>query len=349
MGNGATGKELWQLKQSSGMTYAEIGGTCGMSADKVRGLIRRHRKRIEKGAPRGDNDFLSDAKRPEDLTADEWFDFCESTQEFRRKSSIAQSIANATIKTKSPIALTVISDAHIGSPHTNYKALRSDLNVLRENPAVYALIGGDFCDNFIPGFRDAGAVTGQIEPPQRQLLMFEAILADIEKSIVAIGSGNHNDMARRKTGIDTEYFILRGIKKPYLPQGGLLKLTVGGETYKLLWKHNYRFSSSLNQFNSHHRMREMLAPDIDVVITEHEHNPGIESIEVGEFDQKRTVLNVRTGTYKEDDPYSMQFYKAGRRGPQTMIFWPDRHKVLAMHGADALNDAVDHLRGIDAA
>ncbi len=93
-------------------------------------------------------------------------------------------------------------------------------------------------------------------------------------------------------------------------------------------------------------MLEMLAPDVDVVVTEHEHNPGMESIETFEFDQKRTVVNVRTGSYKENDPYSMDYYKAGRPGPQTILFWPDNRKVLGLHGADSLNDAVTQLRGL---
>jgi len=43
----------------------------------------------------------------------------------------------------------------------------------------------------------------------------------------------------------------------------------------------------------------------------------------------------------------VRFFKSGRRGPQTVILWPDKRKILAMHGADALNDAKTYLRGYD--
>ncbi len=89
----------------------------------------------------------------------------------------------------------------------------------------------------------------------------------------------------------------------------------------------------------------MLAPDVDIVVTEHEHNPGMESIEKFDFDQRRTILNVRSGSYKGDDPYSMNYFKAGRSGPQTIVFWPNERRVLGMHGANSLNDAVTYLRG----
>jgi len=351
MGKGTTGRELLELKESSGGTYAEVGAMCGgMTADTVRGLIRRYKARQRKAKPHNANgDVLTNLVRPEAQTMEACFDVFRSAKGASEKHNISQTTAEITINTDKPIAISIISDAHIGSKFTDYDALEHDLNTVRDTDGLYCLIGGDFYDNFTPGFKDASAVTGQIQDPKTQLLIYETILKEMEPSIIAIGSGNHNSMSTRKTGVDTEYFVIRGIQKPYLPTGGLLKVHIGDQTYGIIWKHQYRFNSALNKFNAHHRMREMLTPDIDVAILEHEHSPGVESIVVGDLGQRRTVVNIRAGSYKIGDPFSRQFFAEGEPGPQTFFLWPDRHKVLAMHGADALNDAVDHLRGINAA
>ncbi len=264
----------------------------------------------------------------------------------REKTSIRQSVAKCEIKTNVPIALSFISDVHLGSSHTDYAAFFADIETIAGNPRIYLMKGGDWCDKFMPSFRDASASVWQLQPPQIQLLVVERLMEYLGEALVAVVGGNHDRMDAKKTGISTEYFIHRKLRVPYLPEGGLVEILIGKIQYKILWKHHYRFNSSLNSFNTHHRMLEMLAPDVDVVVTEHEHNPGMESIEKFEFNQKRTVVNIRTGSYKENDPYSMDYFKAGRPGPQTIVFWPDSRKVLGLHGADSLGDAVTQIKGL---
>lgn len=288
--------------------------------------------------------IINNHKSPQKLT---WGDIENAFKQVavREKTSIRQSVAKCEIKTNVPIALSFMSDVHLGSSHTDYAAFFSDLKTIAANPQIYLMKGGDWCDKFMPSFRDAGASAWQLQPPQIQLLVVEQLMEYLSGTLVAVIGGNHDKMDSKKTGISTEYFIHRNLKVPYLPEGGLVEITIGEVEYKILWKHDYRFKSSLNQFNPHHRMLEQLAPDVDVVVLEHIHTPGMESIERFDFNQKRTVISVRTGSYKLDDPFSMEYYKAGRPGPQTILFWPDKRKIAGAHGADSLNDAVATLKG----
>ena len=64
--------------------------------------------------------------------------------------------------------------------------------------------------------------------------------------------------------------------------------------------------------------------------------------------EKRTVVEIRTGSYKIGDKFSQQFFKEGRPGPQTVVLYPDRRKMVPIHGADALNDARTYLDGVGA-
>lgn len=344
------------MKWSDASAYMNQFCKTNLTMDAVRKLYKRHNdKPNQPKSKQPDNTYIEkvadifykDKKNPKDVTLDEFFAAFQDVQDFRKQFNIDQLQAKVDIKANQPIALSLISDTHIGSPYVDYEAMYNDMALINSHPRHYVGLGGDPIDNFMPFFKDASASTNQLHPAKLQLLAQEKIYEYLKDSIVAVIGGNHNDMAKRKTGIDTEYFILRGHKFPYLPSGGLVTLKVGDIEYKILWKHHYRYNSSLNQFNTHHRMLEKLEPTADIVVTEHEHNPGIESIEVGQFDSKRTVVNIRTGTYKIDDPYSVNKYKSGCIGPQTVILFPNDRKILALHGRDAVNDAQIYLKGLE--
>lgn len=283
-------------------------------------------------------------KVPKNPSTSIWCKWFREAQGIRDSVSDRELQSSATIDANKPIGLSFLGDWHIGSPHTDYERLYGDIEFIKANPRLYCCISGDRTDMFVPGFKDAAAVTHQLLPGDLQLDAMEAILKELGDSIVAAIGGNHDNMARKKTGIDTERWVRRGMKFSYMPHGGLLTLTVGRETYKILWKHHYRFNSAMNQFNSHHRMLELLEPTADLVVTEHEHNPGMESIEKGSGAASRTVINIRTGAYKVDDGYSMDYFKAGVPAPQTVILYPDRHKIVALHGTESMRDAGIYLK-----
>ncbi len=286
-------------------------------------------------------------KTPGNLPADDWRRVFTEAQGIRDIVSDRELYCAATIKTKTPVALCFFGDWHLGSAHTDYQRLYADAQFVAETENIYCGISGDRTDMFVPGFKDASAVMGQLAPPDLQLEAMDSLLKLLGPKVVAAIGGNHDTMARRKTGVDVERWVRKGYSFSYMPHGGVLTLTVGDQAYKILWKHHYRFNSSLNQFNSHHRMMELLEPTADLIVTEHEHNPGIESVERGTGEARRTVISIRTGAYKIDDGYSMDFFKEGRPGPQTVILFPDRKKVLAMHGVEALQDAAIYLRGVN--
>jgi len=300
------------------------------------------------------DDFMGDAvdiihrkkKTVQEITLPEILDGFIERQSFHDNFSIRQLTAEPAINTKKPIALTFLSDVHVGSPHTDYEGFLSDVEKIMSCERHYVALGGDLADNFSPNFKNKAAAVWQLEPPQIQLLTEEKIIEYLRGRIIAKIGGNHDKMIERDTGVSAQYFIMRNKPFPYLPEGGLIKLLIGDIEYKIIWKHHYRFNSSLNKFNTHHRMIEMLVPDADIAVTEHEHSPGIESTEVGEYDARRTQIGIRTGAYKLDDPYSMAYWKAGRIAPQTVILWPDKKKILALHGRDAIEDAQTYLKGL---
>jgi len=287
-------------------------------------------------------------RNPTELTSDEWLQTFADAQGTRDKISFSEMTATVSLPVRCPIGVVFSSDWHFGSPAMNVQAFRNDLEKVKSDARLYVCVGGDRMDNFQQSFKDASAAVNQLTPPQMQRLAVEAVLKSIADKVVALIGGNHEAMSVKKTGEDGDYWILRDMPFSYFPFGGLLKLTIGEMTYKVLWKHNYRFNSSLNQFNSHHRMQEILCPDSDINVQEHTHSPGIEVIEAGEFDQRRTVVNIRTGTYKGADAFSMNYFKAGRLGAQVVVLWPDHKRITVFHGEHAITDARAFLDGMEA-
>ena len=80
------------------------------------------------------------------------------------------------------------------------------------------------------------------------------------------------------------------------------------------------------------------------------HNPAISMTEKGSdsLGDARTEIDIRTGTYKLDDKFSEEFFKTGVRGPETIVLFPDRKKMVPFHGREALADSQRYLDGCKA-
>ena len=324
------------------------------TSEGVRMLYRRQQRALKQTTPA--YDFASDVtqlvyenkKEPQDMTVNELLSGYKSVQDFRDKFSMGQSIAKVRINVDRPVAITAITDVHIGSPYTDYDSFERDISKIREHPHTFLLKGGDWADKFMVGFRDAAAPANQLQPATVQLLTVKRIMESLEGKIIAANGGNHDHMDTKKTGISTESLIHYDVEFPYLPEGGLVVLTVGDIEYNILWKHNYRGNSQISLFNAHRWLRE-LNRHADIAILEHTHNPGIEATERGSnsLGDSRTEINIRTGTYKLSDPFSERFFKTGMRGPETVVLFPDRRKVVPFHGKDAIEDAHTYMAGCD--
>lgn len=289
---------------------------------------------------------VHETKRPpEDLSFSECLDAFHEAQGFRSSFSISYRRVRCRIDTDEPIALACISDVHLGSPYCDYGGFKRDMVDLSADPRFYIMKGGDWADKFMQNFKDASAPAGQVHPATVQLLTIEKVMAAFEGRIVAAIGGNHDRMDQRLTGMSSEFWIHRGKEFPYLPTGGLVELVVGRQTYNILWTHQYGTGNSrLNKHNVFRWLRQELHATADIYILEHHHDPSIYSHELEEFGNHQ-VVEIRTGSYKLNDPFSEQFFKAGRRGPQTVILHPDQKKVTALHGHDAITDAKVYLDG----
>ena len=323
-------------------------------------------RRVESGGPilksidneadqRDSNDYeerlvqvFHENKRPiEDADWNDCLGGFSKAKSYRDKFSIGYRKVACRIKTTKPVAFACISDVHIGSPHTDYEAFGADMGRIIDDKRFYLMKGGDWADK-MSNFRDKQAATGQLHPEKIQLITVERIMDAMKGRIVAAIGGNHDTMDARKTGVSSEYWIHRNQPFPYMPTGGLVELTVGKQTYKIVWSHTYGIGHSrLNKHNVFRWLRQEISSSADIYILEHHHDPSMLEHELDEF-EKQKVLEIRTGTYKITDPYAQQYFKEGRRGPQPFVLFPDKKKVVAIHGEDGIENMQTYLDGLNA-
>jgi predicted transcriptional regulator len=340
--------QLRELR-ARGTTNAEIAKALGVTISTVESKLRRLGLTGQSEDPKDDN--LDEAfalaayrKLPEKPSIDRIFDGCIAAQGFQEQFNISEYSVEREIKAERPVVITFWSDLHIGSAATDYALLKAHTKLIKDRSNLYVCLGGDGWEGFLPSFKNAGAVASQVVSPQLQMLAYRQLLTELKGKVISICGGNHNDMLVKKTGVDATRFVLDGMNFPYLPNGGLIKLTVGGVEYKIIQKHHWRFNSSLNKFNSHHRMRDFLYSAADVFVTEHEHNPGMETEWIEEYDTRRQIVNIRTGAYKIGDPFSRRLWKDGVPGPECLVLFPDRKKIVPFDGVDAIEDALRYCK-----
>ena len=287
--------------------------------------------------------------KPVDL--DKVFSTLIDVQELEQSQDIVQlDVVRARIETDKPVALCFLSDLHLGNVRTDYRAMRRDLNSIRDHPRIYVMKGGDWPNKTLGSFRDQTAMAEQISTPQSQVIVVDAIMQQMAGKIVAAIGGNHDNRDERATGLSTEYFIHRDKPFPYLKFGGVIKLTVGKVEYAILWKHNYKGSSIYNELHAHMRARRELYPVADIVVMEHTHSPAVKTSRQYDFDLGRMVVDIRTGTYLIDDAYSRDKFKSGRPGPMTVILFPDRKKMVVPESEGGHSgDCRDTVPGAEAA
>lgn len=267
----------------------------------------------------------------------------QSHANFKDQFATVYDELNVKVDTDRPIGVTVFSDEHIGSPYAAYQQIIHHYDLVRENRYSFALKGGDMQDNFMPLHKaGAGTVLGQLVSPSEQAQICSAMLRQMAgaKKLLATIDGNHEQMSGKLTGSTALAGVKVELGIPYMPEGGVLNLTVGQITYVIRWHHSWRYHSNITKFNSHRHLASA-TPNCDAVILEHYHDPGIL---IDRPHPNKVIVNVRNGAYKIADSFSRRLYKPGLIAPQTLVFYPDRRHIEPFDGPDAIEKSIHFLK-----
>ena len=221
-----------------------------------------------------------------------------------------------------PFMLAIMADVH-GGAKTDYEAIYEDVNRIKNNPDIYAILAGDLTDNFIIGklqsIQKEQSTTFQME--QRFLVWF---LENLESSLIAVVSGNHDNWTKKLSGFDITRHLLRNVRCLYDRNQVVFDLLRNGYKTRFLVRHKYKHSSIFNPTHGMEVFWERGGLDWDIAIGGHTHiatlcRPFIK------HDRKRFA--VLLGTYKLRDEYGRELGFADThsdsRGSGCFVFRPD--------------------------
>jgi predicted phosphodiesterase len=238
-----------------------------------------------------------------------------------------------------PIAIACISDQHI-APGTacDFKRMREDAELIHDTPGLYACLAGDGVDNHI---KIQQATLSARSTPSDQWRLFDHYLKifGVGKILVVI-SGNHDAWTVQIGGVDYLSQVAENNKLCYAPAEARLKVTVGGQDYDMMIRHQVgRFNSSLNQTHVVKRFWEMNEAPFDIGVIGHHHEAALEAV----TKHSKRIYVARPGSYQITTQYSHQYgFSNSIPTCPTFILFPGERRII---GFDDVRDAVWALKG----
>jgi len=264
-----------------------------------------------------------DKKEAEDINWREWFDNLRQRQKLHQRTSFSQDEAMIEINTDKKIAVCFSADWHTGSVAVDYNQLQSNLETILDTDRVYMITVGDLIDNF-RHFNSLMPI----------LSVLYAILNEFfsKKKWLCACWGNHDIERDEKLYGQSPVKEMLAKKLIYFNGKGTLKLKVGEEIYIIRMSHRLPGNSIHNPNHPQARELRWNAPEADVIVSAHRHEPAIQNF----YEYGRPKCLIQTGTFQTDDGYAKRYYSKGIVAVPTVVFYPNKHFCFAYPSLDEL-------------
>lgn len=248
--------------------------------------------------------------------------------------------ATFTFSRDEPIGIAFMGDVHIGDIGTDYAQIEKDMNLIRETENMYLVCGGDYINNYIK--KEKSYNEFEVVQPRVQWRLAEWFFEQLEDSIIAVATGNHDNWAEELTQFDALWSTIRHMNFIYTKHGGVLNINLPGQDYSIMFKHNIRATGGLNPTAA---VKQMIRQDgnADIGALFDTHVGALEEfIHEGEW-----RVAIRTGSYKTDDHWgnAMGFANNVLAAVPVVVLHPRERFMLSthslQHGVEMLNYARD--------
>ena len=285
---------------------------------------RYKRRMIRDGKVAPQIETVADEADPEAL-----FEATVALQQQLKLISSALDDVTCTLDVSHPVGIAFLSDAHIGEIGSDLLQLKQDIEEIADHEALYVYLGGDMAHNFIlSAMSHFGTMDDSAVPPRAQQVLLDWLVGKLHGSTIAMSTGNHDWWSRRQTDIDSMQALAKRHNIVYTGHGGMVRLKVGSQTYRIYRRHKYRYNSSFNLCHVVKQMWRMGGVDFDVGVVEHGHQPAIETFT--EHGQPR--LAIRTGTYLTESGFAAEVGAQWTHGVPVVVFHADEFRMVPFSG-----------------
>jgi hypothetical protein len=264
--------------------------------------LRRYVRAYRNGA-KVDSEVVSSDKKEGVFDWREWCPVLKERQALHEKASWSQSSASIDIDTKYRyLVIKPLSDMHLGDIGVDYDRLIDFTNSLLEIPYLYVTLHGDETDNFV-SFKNQLPVVTQLLSPEEQDEFLESWINEISPRVLFSTWGNHAEFSERSAARNPVKHVLNR-NTVYFNGIGYCSIKINKNEYRFVTTHTTRYGSSFNKTHGLKQMMRKDAPDADIYLAGHIHDPAYEwSYERGEF-----RLFMVLGTLKIHDSYSQRYF-----------------------------------------
>lgn len=236
-----------------------------------------------------------------------------------------------------PVGVCFVSDQHIGAKLCDLTRMREDAELIAATDGLYAILGGDGCDNHI---LIRSAMIASETPPEAQYELFEHYLSILGDKILCMLTGNHDHWTAKAAGIDLVGRIAAEQRIHYVKHEVLIRLTVGGQLYRVLARHGTRYHSAINSLHGLKRQWDLGNHDFDVGVAGHVHTAAIEQF----YRHGVSRWAALAGSYQVSSDYSSYGgYPESVPTCPTFILWPGSRRIT---GFASVRDAAVMLKSI---
>ena len=200
---------------------------------------------------------------------------------------------------KNYIGIAFAADQHIGSSFCDMKRMREDAELVAKTPHCYAIMGGDFVDNFLPADKPFPAASATTKPDIQWKLM-EHYLDMFNNDILAVVAGNHDQWTKKYAGIDPLAEIMDQKGTLYHTDELNMRIFLGKQPYFIAVRHKRRGNSQIDPARVVKKMWEDGESDFDIGVVCHNHVPIVAPFTRHGIER----WAIRPGSYKVVDKFA---------------------------------------------
>ena len=199
-------------------------------------------------------------------------DYINSAEKRNKEYNSFKETAENPIKIKLPDTsiVSVIGDLHFNHPETDLERFRREIEVIRNTPNSYIILGGDLVDGIFWG----GERENNFNLNEEFGFMY-SLFEELKGKVLFGVSGEHDSKWRAKTGGDI-YEIFTGITgAPYVKGIAEAEVDIKGIDYKIVAAHKMLGRSMYNKNHPTMRQSRFGLQGGDVYISCHTHKKQI--------------------------------------------------------------------------
>ena len=238
------------------------------------------------------------------------------------------------------IGVSFISDQHIG-PGTpvDFERMRLDAELIAATEGLYAILGGDLCDNHV---KHRSAIMAARSQPSDQWRLDEHYLSIFAEKIAVVVSGNHDDWSDEVAGISVLEMVCRAQRVCHAPDEAFIDLGCGEQTYRIGMRHQFGMNSRFNQTHAVKQWHRLGEKDFDIGAIGHHHEAAMEH---GIY-RGQPVVYIRPGSYQITSAYSRRYgYNRAIPTCPTVLLWPNERRMMPFWDVREAAEVLHGLRG----